>query len=278
MNKWFWLTILTVALAAGTLSATGQDAKELAAKGHITFLEVLGGHQAKWAEAVKYMEEARGLDPKNANNLYNLSRAYFYDALTHNKPESIAKSEETLNALLLVNPKETRALSFHGSLLTSKSQGKDIAMFMKGAQEMMAAVADDPENINNRIVIALTSRNFPPQALAAMNNYDNLKDLEIVRDAFAGQKFYYAPHAQVVMNTLVGDAYKSRGNEAKAKAAFDAALAQPKPADKGALAGRAILDQAIMARMNGPQKAALGGVFNGCHSCHLNAPDKISKQ
>ena len=92
MRTWFVLSILMVIVAIGTLGATGQDAKQLAAKGHEVFVEVLGGHEAKYAEAVKYMEDARQLDPANTNNLYNLARAYFYDALTTNNAESAKKA------------------------------------------------------------------------------------------------------------------------------------------------------------------------------------------
>jgi tetratricopeptide (TPR) repeat protein len=275
MRTWFVLSILIVSIAIGTLGATGQDAKQLAAKGHEVFVEVLGGDQAKYAEAVKYMEQSRQLDPANTNNLYNLARAYFYDALTTNNSDSATKAEQTLAKLIELKPTDTRALAFHGSILTSISGGKDIPKFMQGASEMKAAIEKDPQNINNRIVLPFTARNFPPQALAAMGNYDALKDLEFVRDAFNGQTFYYAPHADVVMKALVGEAYKARGDAAKAKANFEAALAVPKPAKAGERAGRDVLDNVIRARMNGGDKPIGNGVFSGCHSCHLNAPDKI---
>jgi hypothetical protein len=275
MRNWIGLFVLGVALVIGNLSATGQDAKQLAEKGHDVFLEVLGGDEAKWEQAVKYMEQARELDQTNADNLYNLARAYFYHALTHKSDASAVKAEQTLARLLEVKPTDTRALSFHGSILTSISAGKDIPKFMQGVQEMKTAIEKDPRNINNRIVIAFTAQNFPPQALAAMGNYDSLKDLEIVRDAFKGNAFYYAPHADVVMNAFVGEAYKVRGDEAKAKINFDAALAVPKPAHPGERAGRELLDTAIRTRMNGGTKTLSSGVFSGCHSCHLNAPEKI---
>ena len=275
MRTWFVLSILMVIVAIGALGATGQDAKQLAAKGHEVFVEVLGGNEAKYDEAVKYMEDSRQLDPANTNNLYNLARAYFYHALTTNNAESARKSEETLAKLIELKPSDTRALAFHGSILTFISGGKDIPKFMQGASEMKTAIDKDPQNINNRIVMPFTARNFPPQALAAMGNYDGLKDLEFVRDAFNGQTYYYAPHADVVMKAFVGEAYKARGDEAKAKANFEAALSVPKPAKPGELAGRAVLDTAIRARMNGGDKPIGSGVFSGCHSCHLNAPDKI---
>jgi cytochrome c2 len=108
-----------------------------------------------------------------------------------------------------------------------------------------------------------------------MGNYDALKDLEFVRDAFNGQTFYYAPHADVVMKALVGEAYKTRGDEVKAKANFEAALAVPKPAKAGERAGRDVLDNLIRTRLNGGDTPIGSGVFSGCHSCHLNAPDKL---
>ena len=277
MKKTIWSAIVMLALTAGTLKAIGPDAKQLAAKGHMTFIAVLGGDQARFAEAVKYMEDSQALDPNDAGNLYNLGRAYFYDAVTNGKPAAYAKAEAVLQKLMELQPSETRAVSFHGSLLTSMSQGKDIAMFMKGAQEMKKAIESDPSNVNNRIVLAFTARNLPPQALAAMGNYDSLKDLEFIRDAFAGGTFGYAPHAKVVMNAFVGDAYKLRGDNAKAKENFAAALAQPQPSGTGARAGRDLLDKAIRTRMDGGETPLGGGAFAGCHSCHLNAPDKLLK-
>ena len=164
MRTWFVLSILIVSVAIGTLGATGQDAKQLAAKGHEVFVEVLGGHEAKYAEAVQYMEQSRQLDPANSNNLYNLARAYFYDALTTNNAESAKKAEQTLAKLMELKPSDTRALAFHGSILTSMSGGKDVAKFMQGVTEMKTAIEKDPQNINNRIVLPFTARNFPPQA------------------------------------------------------------------------------------------------------------------
>jgi tetratricopeptide (TPR) repeat protein len=275
MTKWFWVFLLPLALAVGTLTGTTQDAKSLAAKGHTTFVEVLGGDEAKLPEAIKYLENALNTNPGDATNLYNLGRAYFYDSVTKGNTESATKAERTIARLMELKPDDTRALSFHGSVLTAMSRGKDIAMFMRGAGEMKLAVEKAPNNINNRIVIALTSQNFPPEALAAMGNYDNLKDLEFVRDAFNGQTFYYAPHADVMMKALVGDAYRRKGDMAKARENFEAALAVSKPAKVGDRAGREIIDAAIRDRMNGGEKALLSGPLSGCHSCHLNAAEKL---
>jgi tetratricopeptide (TPR) repeat protein len=279
MNKWLLISIVSVGFAAGASSATGQtepEAKQLAVKGHTTFVQVLGGDESRWTEAVRYMEQSRELAPDDTGNLYNLARAYFYDGLTNRNQASLEKAEQTLSKLIALKPEDTRALSFHGSALTVLSGGQDIAKFMQGAQEMKAAIERDPKNINNRIVLALTSTNFPPQALAAMGNYDNLGDLEFVRDAFNGQKFYYAPHADVMMKAFVGEAYLAKGDKAKAQANFEAALAVPPPTEAGALAGRRLIDNAIRARMNGGDKrVASGPALSGCHSCHLNAPDKL---
>src|SRR5688572_21796756 len=72
MRMWFWISILVVTLA-GTVSATEQDAKQLAEKGHEVFMKVLGGDEARYGEVVKYMEQSRELDPANTENLYNLA-------------------------------------------------------------------------------------------------------------------------------------------------------------------------------------------------------------
>ena len=275
MNRVIGFSIMMVVLAVGSVGFAGQSARELANKGHATFLQVLGGDESKYSEAIRYMEQARETDPTDTVNLYNLARAYFFQAATNGSNEYAVKAEQVLAKLLELKPNDTRALSFHGSVLTSISQGRDIAKFMQGAQEMKGALAKDPNDINNRIVIAFTARNFPPQALAAMGNYDSLKDLEFVRDAFNGQWFDYAPHADVVMHAFVGEAYKARGDEANARKNYQAALDAQQPTDGGEKKGRAVLDQMIRTRLNGGDKPLGGQVFGGCHSCHLNAPEKL---
>ncbi len=275
MTKWFWVFLLPLTLAVVTSTATTQDANSLAIKGHSTFVEVLGGDEAKLGDAIKLMEEARELDPANTSNLYNLGRVYFYDSVTKGNRESAVKAERIIAKLQELKPADTRALSFHGSVLTFLSGGSDIGMFMKGAQEMKSAIEKDPKNINNRIVLALTSTNFPPQALAAMGNYDNLQDLEFVRDAFNGQNFYYAPHADVMMKAFVGEAYRRKGDLAKARENYSAALAVAQPTKAGDKAGREIIDAAIRLSMNGGEKPLASGALSGCHSCHLNAPEKL---
>jgi len=278
MRTWFWASVLTATVAIGTVPARGQEAKQLAQQGYSVFMLVLGGDEARYPDAVKLLEQARDLDPSNADNLYNLGRLYFYDALTKNNGESALKAEQTLAQLMELKPDDTRALSFHGSILTSLSNGgKDLGKFMLGVREMNTAVERAPREINNRIVRAFTSRNFPSQALAAMGNYDALSDLELVRDVFNDNTFSRAPHADVVMKAFVGDAYKSRGDDAKAKANFAAALAVPRSGGQGTRAGRDLLDAAIQARMDGGDKPLGSGAFAGCHSCHWNAPDKILK-
>lgn len=276
MRNWILISIVIMALAVGTLAARTSSAKELADKGLAVFHDVLGGDETKLAEAVQYMEDARKADEKNIDNLYNLARAYFYEGITFNKVEPIIKAEQITARIMELDPKKTEALAFHGSLLTIMSGGRDIPKFMQGAQEMKKAIELAPKNINNRIVLAFTARNFPPQALAAMGNYDPLPDLEFVSNAFEGDSFFYAPHADTVMKAFVGETYKSKGDSEKAKAKFEAALAVPKPKDPGERAGRELIDAAIKARMNGGEKTLFSGVFSGCHSCHLNAPDKLA--
>lgn len=278
MRHWILILIVAVALAAGTLSATEPDAKQLALKGLSVFHEVLGGDEAKLTEALRYMEESRAADGTYIANLYNLGRAYFYEAITHNRPEAVVKAEEVFAKIMELDSNRTEALAFHGSVLTILSQGRDITKFMQGIQEMKTAIDRAPKSINNRIVLAFTSRNFPPQALAAMGNYDALGDFEMVNQVFDGNAFSYAPHAEVVMKAFVGEAYKQKGENEKSRAMFEAALAVPKPTDAGKLAGRELLDAEITKRMDGGTTPLFRNrIFAGCHSCHLNAPDKLMK-
>lgn len=279
MRNWILISIVTIGLAVGTLGARGSDAKALAEKGLSVFYDVLGGDEAKWPEAIKYMEESRRADGTNIYNLYNLARAYFYEAITHSNAEAVLKAEQTFARIIELDPKKTEALSFHGSILTLLSNGgRDLAKFMQGVQEMKKAIELAPNNINNRIVMAFTSRNFPPQALAAMGNYDPFSDLQTVKAAFDDNGFYYAPHADVVMKAFVAETLKLRGQDAKAKEVFQAALAVPIPKDPGPRAGREIINGAITERMNGGEKSLFNNsLFAGCHSCHLNAPDKLPR-
>src|SRR6476620_238252 len=81
MSRWFCISILAAGLLSGTSTATGQsgpDAKQLAAKGHTTFVQVRGGDEAKLGEAIQSMEQALELNSSDTGNLYNLARAYFY--------------------------------------------------------------------------------------------------------------------------------------------------------------------------------------------------------
>lgn len=275
MRRAMIVGLIGVVLTAGSLSAR-QNARELADEGYDVFLEVLAGDQSRLPEALKNMEAARAAAPKDVANLYNLGRAYFYEGLTFNRSESLNKSEGVFAAILQIQPEHTEALSFHGSILTAQSRGADIPKFMRGVGEMTAAIKQNPNNVNNRIVLPFTARNFPPEALAAMGNYHPLDDLKFVRDAFTGGEFYYAPHAIVVMNAFVGEAYLSKGDLESARNSFNTALSQPQPGSAGVRAGRALLDESIRARMNGGSRAlGDGGIFSGCHSCHVSKPELL---
>ena len=240
-------------------------------------MAMLGGDSSRYPEALGMLEEASRQDPSDIDNLYILARAYFYDANTHNNQEALASAERTVARILEIEPEHPEALAWHGSMLTGLSRGQDMGMFMKGIGEMASADAIDPENINNRIVKAFTAMNFPPQALAAMGDYEPIGDLEFVRDAFEGLTFYYAPQAQVVITALVGDAYILRHQDrSTARAQFEKALSYPQPTDPKARAGRAVLDKLIRERMDG-ETPLFGGLMTTCHSCHLIEPDKISQ-
>ncbi len=279
MRYWILIGILTVSIAAGTLTAVEPDAKELAAKGYTTFKYVLAGDQAKLPEAIRYMEEAREADPAYIDNLFNLARAYFYEAGAFNKLDSLDKAERTFARVVELNPNRLDALSFHGSILTQLSGGKDISKFMQGVQEMKSAVEKAPNDITSRIVIAFTARNFPSIALQAMGNYDPTGDLEFVAGIFEHLSSDFAPHAGTVMKAFVGEAYRSKGDAEKARANFQAALNAEQPLDAGHLAGRAILDKMVVARMNGGDKSlASDPLFSSCHACHLGAADKLIKR
>ena len=62
MRTWVLISIVAIALAAGTLTATAPDGRELAQKGYNLFKDVLSGDEAKLPDAIRYMEEARSAD------------------------------------------------------------------------------------------------------------------------------------------------------------------------------------------------------------------------
>ena len=63
MRSWILVSIVTTALAAGTLTAREPNAKELAARGYAAFQAVLTGDPSRLPEAIRDMEEARKADP-----------------------------------------------------------------------------------------------------------------------------------------------------------------------------------------------------------------------
>ncbi len=278
MRRWILISILGVGLVSGSLSAVGQDASQLSQKGMAIFQEVLAGDEARLPEALGLMEQARTLDGTRIYNLYTLGRAYFYEAVRHNRGEALVKAEEAFARIMELQPKHTEAMSFHGSVLTVLSRGQDIPKFMQGVREMKTAIESEPENINNRIVMAFTAQNFPPEALAAIGNYNALADLEMVSSRFAGLSFPRAPHADVVMKAFVAEAYQRQGDHEKAKTLFEAALAVPVPADSGKRSGREVLAAEITKRMNGGENSLFTNrIFTSCQSCHLRYPEKLLK-
>src|SRR2546422_4329743 len=168
MRNWILISIVTIILGVGALAAAQEDAKQLAAKGHSVFLQVLGGDESKLPEAIRYMEDARQLDPTNVNNLYNLGRVRFFEVITLGRQESLAKAEEVFARIIELDAKKTEALSFHGSILTQQSGGRGIAKFMQGGAEKKTALEKSPHNINKPIVMAFTAGNISPPAPAAV--------------------------------------------------------------------------------------------------------------
>jgi len=276
MRTWILVSMMSVGLMAGTLTATEQDAKERAQKGYNTFKEVLSGDHAKLPDAIRYMEEAHVADETSVPNLFNLARAYFFDGVTFNKAESIAKAERTFARVVELDPSRTDALAFHGSILAQLSGGRDMAMFMRGAQEMKTAFEKTPNDITVRIVLGFVAFNLPAEARPFIGMKDPVQNLTLVGNAFSGLSSDFAPHANVVMNAFIGEAALMSGNKEAARASFKKALSEPQPLEEGQMAGRKRLESTIVARMNGGEKPVFAdALFSGCNSCHLSAPDKL---
>lgn len=270
------IVMLVVAVAVNRVSAKEQNAQELAQKGYTAFRDVLTGDEARLPEAIQYMEAARKADETSVPNLFNLARAYFFDGITFNNNEVISKAEEAFRRVIELDPSRVDALSFHGAILAQMSRGQDMAMFMRGAQELKTAGERDPNDITVRIVKAFTAQNLPPEALALIGYSDPVANVKFIGRVFDSFSSDFAPHASVVMNAFIGEAYMAAGDKEKALASFESALKVPKPDDAGQLAGREPLDKAIRARMNGGDRSVSGNpAFSGCHSCHLGAPEKL---
>src|SRR5207237_642918 len=132
MRIWILIGLLAGTFTPGTMRATAPDAKELAQKGYSAFKEAVAGDEAKLPAAIRYMEESRSADEGYVPNLYNLARAYFFEAITFNKEESGAKAEKTFARLLDLDPTRVDAMAFHGAILIQQSAGTDMARFMQG--------------------------------------------------------------------------------------------------------------------------------------------------
>jgi hypothetical protein len=277
MRYTFMVVVSLAALAIGiNILGAGPDAKQLAAKGHSLFLEALAGDRTKLPEAIATMEQSREADPQYVFNLYNLGRAYFFSSGGKNL-EDFSKAEKVFAKIIELDPAHSRALSFHGAMLTALSGGKDLAKFFQGVQEMRKAIEMTPNDINNHIVMPFVSLNFPPEALKAMGNYDPVQDLQFVSNVFNGNKFHYAPHADTVMKAIIGDVYAERGETEKARAQFESALKVAQPEEPGAINGRKVLNGLITERMNGGKVSLRASVVGTCHACHLTAPEKLVK-
>ena len=276
MRTWILVSIVMILLAVGALNAAGPDPKELAQKGYNTFKDVLTGDHAKLPEAIRLLEQSRSGDATNVPNLYNLARAYFFDGITFNKEDSISKAEKTFARVVELDASRTDAMAFHGAILAQVSGGRDMATFMRGAQELKTAFERTPQDLTVRIVLAFTTQNLPPQARSLIGVTNPVSDLQFIGKALDSFSSDFAPHASVVMNAFIGEGQLMAGEKEKARASFERALKVPEPFDEGQLAGRKRLERTIVARMNGGDQPIFADrLFTGCNSCHLAAPDKL---
>jgi tetratricopeptide (TPR) repeat protein len=229
MRTLILISIATIVVAVATLAAEGPDTKELAQKGYSTFKDVLAGDEGKLPEAIRELELAKAADEKYVPNLYNLARAYFFEGITFNKEESFAKAEKTFARMIELDPSRTDAMAFHGSIVAQMSGGRDLAMFMRGAQELKTAFQRTPDDLTVRIVLAFTTQNLPPQGRAVLGISDPVADLKFIGGALDNFSSDFAPHASVVMNAFIGEALMASGEKEKARASWEKALKAPQP-------------------------------------------------
>src|SRR5262249_62413430 len=119
----------------------------------------------------------------------------------------------------------------------------------------------------------------PPEARSLLGGDEPVTNTRFIGKVFDRLSSDFAPHAGVVMNAFIGEALLASGDTQSARATFQKALDVPQPDDAGPAAGRKLLDDVIRTRMNGGEKSIFNEpAFNGCHSCHLAAPDKLLKR
>jgi tetratricopeptide (TPR) repeat protein len=240
MRRWALTGIAMMVAVVGvlTVTAAGPDAKELAQKGYSTFREVISGDHAKLPQAISYMEQARSADGTNTANLYNLARAYFFDAITFDKHDSLFNAEKTFGRLVELDPSRTDAMAFHGAILAQMSGGTDMGMFMRGAQELKTASERTPDDITVRLVVAFVTRSVPPEGHAFLGVTNPVGNLQFIGKVFDSYSSDFAPHVSVVMNAFIGEGLLANGQREEARASFEKALKEPEPFDSGQLAGR----------------------------------------
>src|SRR5207248_2250998 len=182
--------------------------------------------------------------------------------ITFNKDESVAKAEKVFARMIELDPSRMDAMAFHGAILAQMSGGRDMTMFMRGAQELKTALQRSPDDLTVRIVTSFVSQNLPPQALAIIGVKDPVADLKFIGGAFERFSSDFAPHVNVVMNAFIGESLMMKGDKENARASFEKALKVPQPFDDGSIAGRKLLDETITARMkDGDQSIFNSAVF-----------------
>ena len=169
-------------------------------------------------EKINVLETELAGEPKNVSILLELGKLYHSLAVNGHR-DAVSKAEKMFEKVLEVEPNNTEALVWHGSVLTLKGYYEwfpimKLVYVWEGIREMRRAVELDPDNPIVRLVRANTSLALPgffKQLKVAIQDFEYLLILyEKVPDKFSKDML-----ASVYLG--LGKAYKKAGNEKKAK-------------------------------------------------------------
>jgi|HubBroStandDraft_5_1064220.scaffolds.fasta_scaffold95592_2 tetratricopeptide (TPR) repeat protein len=168
-----------------------------------------------------------------AQNRFDLKvRNDFFAGYAGDK-DALARGMKACEAALAADPKNAEAMVWHGSgvmmeaqgLFASGDSGRAIPVWMRGLQEMQAAVDLAPDNVAVRIprgAVLLTASHYIPDAgMSKPLIADGVSDYQRAYDL---QKDYFAtlgthPRGELLMG--LADGYSRLGDQEKAAAYFD---------------------------------------------------------
>lgn len=157
-------------------------------------------------------------NPKDTSLLMELGRLY-HNLAADGDSHAVSKAEEIFEKLLKIEPDNTEALAWHGSILTLKGYYEWVPVMKlvyvyNGIRKMRRAVELDPNNPAVRLIRANTSLALPRffgQLKVAIQDFEYL----LMLYEKAPNKFSEDMLADVYLG--LGKAYKKAGDRERAK-------------------------------------------------------------